>query len=170
MGADQRLARSSYQLRRTIQLHPRTGTRGSPIKAVVLTGGEVDQVAGLLSLREREPFTICATATLAMLADNAVFGVLAAGVVTRRAVVPGATFELAGGLEAQLFTVPGKLPLYLEGDNPETATETAANVGAEIGAAGARLAYVPARRPSRRRWRSASPAPTSYFRRHALSR
>ena len=50
-----------YQLRRTIQLHPRTGTRGSPIKAVVLTGGEVDQIAGLLSLREREPFTICAT-------------------------------------------------------------------------------------------------------------
>jgi pyrroloquinoline quinone biosynthesis protein B len=133
-----------YQLRRTIQLHPRTGTRGSPIKAVVLTGGEVDQIAGLLSLREREPFTICATAgTLAMLADNAVFGVLAAGVVTRRAVVPGATFELAGGLEAQLFTVPGKLPLYLEGDDPETATETAANVGAEIAAAGARLAYVP---------------------------
>jgi pyrroloquinoline quinone biosynthesis protein B len=78
-----------------------------------------------------------------MLADNSVFAVLAAGVVTRQARVPGATFELAGGLEAQLFTVPGKLPLYLEGDDPETATETAANVGVEIAAAGSRLAYVP---------------------------
>ncbi len=133
-----------YQLRRSDPLHPRTGTRGSPIKAVVLTGGEIDQVAGLLSLREREPITIYATAsTLAALADNAVFSVLAAGVVTRQAVVPGTSFALVGGLEAQLFTVPGKLPLYLEDENPETASETAANVGAEIMAAGARLAYVP---------------------------
>src|SRR5580704_18560092 len=38
--------------------HPCDGTRGSPIKAVLLTGAEIDQVAGLLSLREREPFTL----------------------------------------------------------------------------------------------------------------
>jgi len=63
------------QIRRSKALYPRSGTRGSPIKAVVLTGAEIDQVAGLLSLREREPFTICATAaTLAALADNAMFG------------------------------------------------------------------------------------------------
>ena len=78
------------QLRQSKSLHPRSGTRGSPIKAVVLTGAEIDQVAGLLSLREREPFTICATAaTLAALADNAMFGVLAPDLVTRRAAVPG---------------------------------------------------------------------------------
>src|SRR6266481_8085681 len=62
------------QLRQAKPLHPRAGTRGSPIKAVLLTGAEIDQVAGLLSLREREPFTICATAaTHATLADNAIF-------------------------------------------------------------------------------------------------
>ena len=132
------------QLRQAKPLHPRTGTRGSPIKAVVLTGGEIDQVAGLLSLREREPFTVCATAaTLAALADNAIFGVLAPDLVTRRAAVPGEPLKLPGGLEAQLFTVPGKLPLYLEGENPETASETAANVGVEISAGGARITYVP---------------------------
>ena len=132
------------QLRRSQPLHPRAGTRGSPIKAVVLTGGEIDQVAGLLSLREREPFTICATAvTLAALGDNAMFGVLAPGVVTRRAVVPGVSLAFPGGLEVQLFTVPGKAPLYLEGENPETATETAANVGVEVAVAGARLVYIP---------------------------
>jgi hypothetical protein len=32
----------------------------------------------------------------------------------------------------RLFTVPGKVPLYLAGENPETASETAANVGVEI--------------------------------------
>src|SRR5882762_9716727 len=60
------------QLRRARTLHPRGATRGSPIKAVLLTGAEIDQVAGLLSLREREPFLLCATAvTLAALAENA---------------------------------------------------------------------------------------------------
>src|ERR1700730_144604 len=44
------------QVRRAGVLHPRNGTRGSPIKALLLTGAEVDQMAGLLSLREREPF------------------------------------------------------------------------------------------------------------------
>ena len=41
------------QLRQSKVLHPRVGTRGSPIKAVILTGAEIDQIAGLLSLRER---------------------------------------------------------------------------------------------------------------------
>jgi pyrroloquinoline quinone biosynthesis protein B len=132
------------QLRRSPALHPRGGTRGSPIKAAVLTGGEIDQVTGLLSLREREPFTIYATAvTLAALAENPVFGVLAADLVVRRAVAPGEALALPGGLQVRLFTVPGKVPLYLEGDDPETASETAANVGIEISAAGGRLAYVP---------------------------
>src|SRR5260221_13970314 len=34
------------QLQATLALQPRGGTRGSPIEAVVLTGGEVDQTAG----------------------------------------------------------------------------------------------------------------------------
>jgi len=132
------------QLRQTKALHPRNGSRGSPVKAVLLTGAEIDQVAGLLSLREREPFLLCATAvTLATLAENAVFGVLAPDVVTRKALVPAAPLALPGGLQAQLFTVPGKVPLYLEGENPDTASETAANVGVEICAENARLLYIP---------------------------
>ena len=39
------------QLAATPALHP-TGLRGSPIKAVVLTNGDVDHIAGLLTLRE----------------------------------------------------------------------------------------------------------------------
>ena len=71
------------------------------------------------------------------------FGVLAPDLVTRQAVVPGEPFALPGGLQAQLFMVPGKVPLYLEGENPDTASETAANVGVEISAGGARLVYIP---------------------------
>ena len=100
---------------------------------MVLTGAEIDQTAGLLSLRERSPFMLMATAaTLAAVADNPMFGVLAPDVVSRRAITPGERFALGGGLQAELFMVPGKLPLYLEGDNPDTAEESAANVGVEI--------------------------------------
>jgi len=132
------------QLERAPALQPRDGTRGSAVKAVVLTGAEIDQVAGLLSMREREPFTICATAaTLAALGGNSIFDALAPDVVKRRALVPGETADLPGGLQAELFIVPGKAPLYLEGENPETASETAANVGVEMSAAGARLLFIP---------------------------
>ncbi|HEU4357283.1 MAG TPA: pyrroloquinoline quinone biosynthesis protein PqqB [Xanthobacteraceae bacterium] len=132
------------QLRQTKPLHPRGERRGSPIKAVLLTGGEIDQIAGLLSLREREPFLLCATAvTLATLAENVMFGVMAPDVVKRKAIVPAAPLVFPGGLQAQLFTVPGKMPLYLEGDKVETASETAGNVGVELHAGNARVVYIP---------------------------
>src|SRR5437764_4969649 len=132
------------QVRQTKPLHPRGETRGSPIKAVLLTGAEIDQVAGLLSLRERERFLLCATAvTLAALAENVMFGVLAADLVRRKAVVPATPLVFPGGLQAQLFTVPGKVPLYLEGAEAESATETATNVGVELYAGGARMVYIP---------------------------
>ena len=131
-------------MERSPALHPRAGTRGSPIKAVVLTGAEIDQVTGLLSMREREPFTICATATtLAALGGNTLFDALAPDVVTRRAAGAGRKVALPGGLQAELFLVPGKAPLYLEGENPDTASETAANVGVELSAGGARVVFIP---------------------------
>jgi pyrroloquinoline quinone biosynthesis protein B len=132
------------QIAATAALHPRGGARDSPIDAVVRTGAEIDQSAGLLSLRERSPFTLIATAaTLAAVADNPMMGVLAADVVGRRAVAPGEKFTLGDDLRAELFMVPGKAPLYLEGANPDTAEESAANVGVEITDGSSRLVYVP---------------------------
>ena len=132
------------QLLATPALQPRVGARGSPIKAVVLTGAEVDQVAGLLTLRERQGFTVFATAdTLAALAANPIFGVLAADLVTRKAVAQGESFPLPGGIDAELFAVPGKVALYLEGDDPALAAETGANVGVELVCGARRLVYVP---------------------------
>ena len=132
------------QIQATPALHPRAGKRGSPIDAVVLTGAEIDQTAGLLNLRERSPFTIMGTAaTLAAVAGNPMFGVLAADVVRRRAIAPGERFAIGDGLQAELFMVPGKVPLYLEGANLATAEESAANVGVEITDGKARLAFVP---------------------------
>jgi pyrroloquinoline quinone biosynthesis protein B len=71
------------------------------------------------------------------------FGVLAPDIVKRIAIIPGVPLTLPGEVQAQVFMVPGKLPLYLEGENPEIASETAANVGVEISAHNARMVYIP---------------------------
>src|SRR5215467_15579288 len=62
VSADERhwvLLNASPDLRSQIAtnttLQPQQDTRGSPIAAVILTGAEVDQIAGLLTLRERQP-------------------------------------------------------------------------------------------------------------------
>jgi len=132
------------QLLATPALQPRTGSRDSPIAAVVLTGAEVDQIAGLLTLRERQAFTVFATAeTLAAVAANPIFGVLAPDLVARKPVARDQPFPLPGGMTAELFAVPGKVALYLEGENPALTAETGANVGVELVCGSRRLAYVP---------------------------
>jgi pyrroloquinoline quinone biosynthesis protein B len=132
-----------HQILATPALQPR-GLRDSPIAAVVLTGSEVDQTAGLLTLRERGPFALYGTdATLATLAANSIFGVLAPDVVSRHAIRASERFALPGRLEVEMFLVPGKAPLYLEGDNPALAAETEANVGIEISCADGRLVFIP---------------------------
>ena len=64
-GATWALLNASPDLRQQVAaapaLHP-TGTRTSPLRAVLLTNGDIDHVAGLLSLRERQSFTLFATA------------------------------------------------------------------------------------------------------------
>ena len=51
------------QLNETPQLHadPKAGLRHSPIKAAVLTNGDVDHIIGLINLREAQPFSIYAS-------------------------------------------------------------------------------------------------------------
>lgn len=106
------------QIGRTTVLQPGSGLRSSPIAGVVLTGGDVDAIAGLLTLRERQPFALFATAAIhAVLDANPIFEVLARDVVDRRTVALDSPIALAGGLVVRLFAVPGKVPLYLETGN-----------------------------------------------------
>ncbi len=110
------------QINDTPELHPAPdgGPRNSPIKAVVLTNGDVDAVAGLLCLREGQPFTVYGTArVLDVLAANSIFDVLDANVVKRVPMEYGRPFAVEGpsgpvGITIEAFGVPGKIPLYLE--------------------------------------------------------
>ena len=72
-----------------------------------------------------------------------VFAALAPEVVTRRAVPLEFPFELAPGLEARLFAVPGKVPLYLEGASVSTDAEGEQTVGRRLRADGGRAFYMP---------------------------
>lgn len=106
------------QIGRAPCLHSREGLRSSPIAGVVLTGGDVDVIAGLLTLRERQPFALLATDAIhAVLDANPIFEVLARDVVTRRIVPLGVPVQLDTDLSVELFAVPGKVPLYLEDGN-----------------------------------------------------
>ena len=129
------------QIEANAELHPAAAMRSSPISTVVLTSGEIDAVAGLLSMRERQAFTITATARVhTVLNDNPIFDALARDVVQRHAVALDEEVSLPGGLLLRLFPVPGKVALYLEGKADGEAGDT---VGAEISSAGASLFYVP---------------------------
>jgi pyrroloquinoline quinone biosynthesis protein B len=124
-------------------LRPRGDKRASPIAAVVVTGAEIDQIAGLLHMREGGRYALLGTAeALGAIDRNAMFDALWP-TVTRRAVAPGEPFALPGDLEAELFCVPGKVPLYLENDDPQIGEESGANVGVEIRADATRLVFVP---------------------------
>ncbi|MFH1557361.1 MAG: pyrroloquinoline quinone biosynthesis protein PqqB [Pseudomonadota bacterium] len=125
-GADWMLVNASPDLRQqllsTPHLAPRSGNRSSPVRAVVLTNGELDHVAGLLSMRESQRFALYATAeTHAALDDNPVFDALARDVVNRIVLSPEAEVEICG-LKVIPLKVPGKEPLYLEGQCDTEAT------------------------------------------------
>jgi len=156
-GARWLLLNASPDLRQQVlaadHLHPRAGVRHSPIAGVVLTNGDVDHVAGLLSLREGEPLALyAAKRVLDVLKSNPVFNVLNPALVARHEmpldmpVSVSAHDGVALGLTVTAFTVPGKVPLYLEDHaaGPGFGTEAGDTVGLEVAEdAGRRFFYLP---------------------------
>jgi len=162
-GRDWALFNASPDIRQQIaatpELQPRADgpLRNTPIAAVVLTNADVDHIAGLLSLRERQKFTIYATArVLRTLAENTIFRVLNAVDVERRELPVAGMTELEGpygplGLSVETFAVPGKVALFLENEQAGAnfGTEEGDTIGARIidagrtGETGGELYYIP---------------------------
>lgn len=128
------------QIGQTPALHPHEGLRSTPIAGVILTGGEVDTVTGLLTLRERQPFTLLGTRPVLDLLDaNPIFEALDRSIVPRLALALDAPYALAlpdgkpAGLTITPFAVPGKVPLYAEtGPDPAAIVENGETVGLAI--------------------------------------
>lgn len=141
------LVNASPDLRGQLAAAPRlypTGLRESPIRAVLVTNGDIDHVAGLLTLRESQPFDLFATPAIHdVLAANPIFQALNPDLVPRTGISPDQPFALLPGLTARLFAVPGKVPLYLEGESVQTDLIGEQTVGVELQANGRRALYIP---------------------------
>ncbi|MGC2108655.1 MAG: pyrroloquinoline quinone biosynthesis protein PqqB [Candidatus Korobacteraceae bacterium] len=143
------------QLERTSALQPRHGVRDSPISGVLLTSADIDQVAGLLSLRELQPFRVYCTHSLRRILreDNSAFGMLnrIAQQVCWTDIKSGGSFPLltaAGeesGLCCEVFSLADRYPMYVSPQRVAALNGEEALLGAMVTASsGGRLAYLPA--------------------------
>jgi pyrroloquinoline quinone biosynthesis protein B len=129
------------QIAQTPELQPAADgpLRSTPIRAVVLTNADVDHVAGLLSLRERQPLAIYSTTeVLRVLEANSIFNVLDPSIVSRRVLPPDQETAICDGegretgIVVESFAVPGKVALYLE-DTSDPQADFSSDKGDTIG-------------------------------------
>ena len=143
------------QIERTPVLRPRSAVRDSPIAGVLLTSADIDQIAGLLSLRELQPFRIyCAPSLRRILQeDNSVFGMLnrVPQQVCWMDIKLGESFPLLAltgedaGICCEVFSLGNKYPIYVSPERAAELTSEEAQLGVMVTASsGGRLAYMPA--------------------------
>jgi pyrroloquinoline quinone biosynthesis protein B len=143
------------QIERTPALGPSGAVRDSPIAGVLLTSADIDQIAGLLSLRELQPFRIYCTPSLRRILQeyNSIFGMLnrVPQQVCWVDINLGESFSLlamAGeesGICCEVFSLGSKYPVYVSPKRASVLTSEEAQLGVMLTAAsGGRLAYMPA--------------------------
>jgi pyrroloquinoline quinone biosynthesis protein B len=135
-------------------LQPSKGIRGTPVGAVVLTSADLDQVLGLLMLREFQKFEIYATAAVQRILqdDNAMFAML--NRVPDQAswidILPGRAFALSGGADtSNLCCTPVSLgqhfPSYVSRSRQQNIRPDESLLGLLIqSTSGRKLGYFPA--------------------------
>jgi pyrroloquinoline quinone biosynthesis protein B len=110
------------QIEGSPELHPRLGTRSSPISGVVLASADLDHVLGLLLLRELQPFRVLAAESVINILrnDNSMFRMLnrAPDQVDWRTIQAGQSFTLdsptgdGGGIGCRAIAVSSCYPAY----------------------------------------------------------
>ena len=143
------------QIEHTPALQPRATVRDSPIAGVLLTSADIDQIAGLLSLRELQPLRVYCTPSLRRILrdDNSAFGMLnrVPEQVCWVDVTIGGSFPLltmAGdesGICCEVFSLEKKYPVYVSPERAAALKPEEASLGVMLTASsGGRLAYMPA--------------------------
>jgi pyrroloquinoline quinone biosynthesis protein B len=143
------------QIEATPQLHPRSGQRDSPISGVLLTSGDIDHIAGLLSLRELQPLRIYSTSSLrrTLQEDNSVFAMLnrVPNQVSWHEVTPGQSFPVLdvtgtdSGIRCEAFSLGTRYPAYVSPQRSASLKPEEALLGLLLESpSGTRLAYMPA--------------------------
>lgn len=141
------------QIEATASLHPRNGIRQSPIVGVVLTSAELDQVMGLLLLRELQPLDVHSTSSVrrVLREDNSMFGMLnrVGGQVVWKDIRPGEEFLLEStngfGLQCQATPLGSRFPAYVTREQQTKLSAQEASVGLVLESCeGKKLGYFPA--------------------------
>jgi pyrroloquinoline quinone biosynthesis protein B len=141
-----------FQIESNKELQPvaKHGKRNTPIQGIILTSADLDQILGVLLLREFQPLTLYATALVRRaLEANSFFRMLerVPNQLTWVQIDPGKAFLLDGTVTCTPIPLAGSLPYYAR--DLDTAGLNAnepgrAAIGLLLEADGQRLAYTPA--------------------------
>ncbi|ADV82899.1 pyrroloquinoline quinone biosynthesis protein PqqB [Terriglobus saanensis] len=135
------------QIEATPELQPvaTKGQRNTPIRAIILTSADLDQVLGLLLLREFQPLLVYATSVVRQtLQANSFFRMLdrLPGQITWIDIRPNESFPLADSqIVCTPIPLPGALPFYAS--TIPGAPEGEASIGLLLECEGKRIAYTP---------------------------
>jgi pyrroloquinoline quinone biosynthesis protein B len=136
-----------FQIEALGELWPRDGRR-SPISGVIVTSAEVDQILGLLLLREFHRFDIYSTSAIrsVLTEDNSLFRVLARFErQVRWCDVPFDSPFFVAGARVEALPVPGSFPGYVARSRAASLNSVGANIGLLLSSqsGGKTLAFLP---------------------------
>jgi pyrroloquinoline quinone biosynthesis protein B len=134
-----------FQIESNPELQPVAlhGKRNTPIQGIILTSADLDQVLGLLLLREFQPLTIYSTgAVRRVLEANSFFRMLerVPNQLTWVEILPGKAFSVGDRMTCTPISLSGSLPYYAR---EFAGAEEQASLGLLLEADGRRVAYTP---------------------------
>jgi pyrroloquinoline quinone biosynthesis protein B len=133
------------------KLHPTAQSRETPIAAIVLPGADLDQVLGLILLRESQPLRVYATPSIrGLIMNNNIIFAMIKQQVTWVDLTPGTASELSSvagapsGISCLPFPLSGNYPHYVDAQLAASLPAAEAVLGLCLDAPGGpRLTYMP---------------------------
>jgi pyrroloquinoline quinone biosynthesis protein B len=133
------------------ELQPAAQSRGTQIAAFVLPGADLDQILGLIMLRESQPLRVYATPSIQrIIMDNNIIFAMVRNQITWDALIPGQEFELASvsgdksAIQCLPFALTGNYPHYVHPQLAASLPPADAVLGLRLdSASGKRLVYMP---------------------------
>jgi pyrroloquinoline quinone biosynthesis protein B len=139
------------QIEATPVLHPLAGARQSPIAGIVLSSGDLDNVLGLLLLREFQPLQVFSTAAVRQIVsqDNSFFRLLerVPGQVNWTEIVPGGVFELKSSgacVCCRTIALRGSYPAYVSESQRGQMAKDQAVLALVMESLGEKMVFAPA--------------------------
>ncbi len=139
------------QIESTPELQPQFSgakARHTPIAGVILTSGDLDNVLGLLLLREFQALEVWATPSVRhiLTEDNSIFRMLQRErqQITWRDVKPGSRLELGSELFVTPRATASSYPEYVSEERRGQLAEGEAVIGLEVEHGGKKMAFFPA--------------------------